>query len=93
MPIVISTSSIALQNALMKDYIPELSRILTNHGVLHTPLTTVIRKGKEHYICEKRLLRYYCNSDKQTQALLEPWIRQQDGKDAAGCRALTVILL
>ena len=89
MPIVISTSSIALQNALIKDYIPELSRILTNHGVLHTPLTAVIRKGKEHYICEKRLLRYYCNSDKRTQALLEPWIGIDAPFDLTGAESLS----
>ena len=92
MPIVISTSSIALQNALMKDYIPELSRILTNHGVLHTPLTAVIRKGKEHYICEKRLLRYYHNSDKQTQALLEPWIGIDAPFDLTGAESLSPVM-
>ena len=33
MPVVISTSSIALQKAIDTDYIPELSRILLLHGV------------------------------------------------------------
>lgn len=55
MPIVIATSSIALQKAIVTDYIPELSRILMTHGIVKTPLTAVIRKGREHYICERNL--------------------------------------
>ena len=47
MPVVISTSSIALQNAIVKDYIPELSKILMRHNIINTPLTAVIRKGRE----------------------------------------------
>lgn len=47
MPIIISTSSIALQNAILTDYIPELSQILIQHGVINTPLTAVVRKGKD----------------------------------------------
>ena len=73
MPVVISTSSIALQNAIIKDYLPELSRILLRHGVIRTPLTAAVRKGKEHFICEQRFLRFYNNADKQTQDLLEPF--------------------
>jgi ATP-dependent DNA helicase DinG len=92
MPIVISTSSIALQNALMKDYIPELSRILIRHDIINTPLTAVIRKGKEHYICEKRLLRYYCNSDKQTQALLDPCIGVDAPFDLTGADSLSPVM-
>ena len=49
MPIVIATSSIALQKALITEYIPQLSVILIKHGVIDTPLTAVIRKGREHY--------------------------------------------
>jgi ATP-dependent DNA helicase DinG len=55
MPIVIATSSIALQRAIVKDYIPALSDILLEHGVIKTPLTTALRKGREHYICERNL--------------------------------------
>lgn len=55
LPVVISTSSIALQKAIVRDYIPELSQILIKHGIINTPLTSVIRKGKEHYICEAHL--------------------------------------
>jgi ATP-dependent DNA helicase DinG len=55
MPIVVATSSIALQKALITDYIPELSRILLANGVIKAPLTAVIRKGREHYVCEHNL--------------------------------------
>ena len=55
MPVVISTSSIALQNAIIRDYIPQLSSIMLLNGLIKTPLTAVIRKGKEHYICEYKL--------------------------------------
>ena len=52
--IVISTSSISLQNQLMGD-IKRLSAILLNCGIIKKPLTAIIRKGKEHYICDKKL--------------------------------------
>jgi ATP-dependent DNA helicase DinG len=55
MPIVIATSSIALQKAIVKDYIPQLSDIMLEHGVIKTPLTSVIRKGRDHYVCERNL--------------------------------------
>jgi len=55
MPIVVATSSIALQKAIVTDYIPELSDIMMAHGIIKTPLTAVIRKGREHYICEHNL--------------------------------------
>ena len=89
MPVVISTSSIALQNAIVTDYIPELSRILLQHGIIHTPLTAVIRKGKEHFICEKRFHRYYDNADERTQALLAPYVGSCAPFDLAGADTLT----
>lgn len=55
MPIVVATSSIALQRALVTDYIPELSRILMEHGVIKTPLSAALRKGREHYVCRHKL--------------------------------------
>ena len=55
MPIVISTSSIALQQAIAKDYIPFISRILMENGLIRKPLSVVVRKGKQNYICERRL--------------------------------------
>jgi ATP-dependent DNA helicase DinG len=77
MPIVIATSSIALQRAILTEYIPELSRMLIKGGVIKTPLTAVLRKGKENYICERNLrgqLLYESNPDakKTLNGLLSP---------------------
>lgn len=55
MPIVIATSSIALQKAILNDYIPALSKILLDCGVITSPITAVLRKGREHYVCERKL--------------------------------------
>ena len=54
-PIVISTSSIALQGAIMSEYIPFLSRVLLQAGILEYPICAVVRKGKERFVCEARL--------------------------------------
>jgi len=56
MPIVISTSSIALQQAIVKDYVPTLSQMLMECDIIRTPLSIVVRKGKAHYVCQRRLL-------------------------------------
>lgn len=56
-PLLISTSSIALQNAVLNDYLPFLSSILVADGLMDTPLRAVIRKGKSHYVCDARLDR------------------------------------
>ena len=56
-PILISTSSIALQNAVQTEYLPFLSDVLMADGLLNDPLTAVIRKGKAHYVCDVRLER------------------------------------
>ena len=45
-PIIISTSSIALQNAVLTEYLPLLSCVLMADGILTKPLKAVIRKGK-----------------------------------------------
>jgi len=58
MPIIISTSSIELQKAIINDYLPEISKILVEDGLLSSALTCVLRKGKDHYLCEKRLTNY-----------------------------------
>jgi ATP-dependent DNA helicase DinG len=72
MPIVISTSSIALQKALVTKYIPELSKILVQHGVLKKPITAVLRKGKEHYICDRNLDAYkYFEHDEEKHIVLD----------------------
>lgn len=54
-PAVISTSSIALQEAILREYIPFLSKILLEEKIIHTPLKAVVRKGKEHFVCDIRL--------------------------------------
>jgi len=54
-PITISTSSIALQEAIVRGYLPELSEILLRYGIINHPLKAVIRKGKQHFVCDVRL--------------------------------------
>lgn len=54
-PVVISTSSVALQKAILSEYIPFLSKILTKQGIIQTPLNAIVRKGKEHFVCDVRL--------------------------------------
>ena len=54
-PILISTSSIALQNAVQTEYLPLLSAAMLEDGMIDQPLTAVIRKGKSHYICRQKL--------------------------------------
>lgn len=56
-PIVISTSSISLQKAIIEEYIPFLSRVFTENGIIHRPIRTVVRKGKEHFVCDIRLIQ------------------------------------
>lgn len=54
-PVVVSTSSIALQKAILTEYIPFLSRVLLEQGIIQSPLRAVVRKGKEHFVCDNRL--------------------------------------
>lgn len=89
MPVVISTSSIALQNAILTDYIPKLSDILLAHGIITSPLTAAVRKGKDHYICEKRLERFFATTDAGTQKLLHPFIGALAPFDLSGADKLT----
>ena len=55
LPIVISTSSVALQDAILTEYLPELSAILLAEGIITAPVTAVVRKGKERFVCDARL--------------------------------------
>jgi len=57
-PIIISTSSIELQRAIIRDYIPDISKMLHENGIITMPITCVLRKGKENYLCENRLFDY-----------------------------------
>lgn len=54
LPVTITTSSIELQKALVEREIPNLSRMLLDYYIIEKPLTAVLRKGKEHYICQYR---------------------------------------
>ena len=54
-PILVSTSSIALQSAVQGEYLPLLSGLLLEDGMITRPLQAVIRKGKSHYVCNARL--------------------------------------
>lgn len=61
--LLISTSSIALQSAILNEYLPLLSRQLMADGLLDSPVRAVIRKGKSHYVCDERLVRRLRNVD------------------------------
>ena len=90
MPIVIATSSIALQKAIVKDYIPELSRILLQNGIIKTPLTAALRKGREHYICDRYLKSHYENEhDAGTRQILEKLLKPSSTIDLAETNGLT----
>lgn len=54
-PVVISTSSIALQEAIQLEYLPFLSSVFLKSGLIESPLKAVVRKGKEHFVCDIRL--------------------------------------
>ena len=56
-PILVSTSSIALQTAARDEYLPLLSSLLAEDGMITQSLQAVIRKGKSHYVCDDRLER------------------------------------
>ncbi len=55
MPVVISTSSITLQNAVLHDYLPFLSSLLMEANMTDQPIRGILRKGKSHYVCQDRL--------------------------------------
>ena len=57
MPILVSTSSIALQKSVLI-YIKEVSKILVENGVIKIPLRICLKKGRRNYVCEHRLLAY-----------------------------------
>ena len=55
MPVAISTSSVALQDAILNEYLPDLSAVLLSEGIITAPIIAVIRKGKERFVCDARL--------------------------------------
>ncbi|MDE7247442.1 MAG: ATP-dependent DNA helicase [Lachnospiraceae bacterium] len=74
-PIVISTSTIALQKALTEEYIPQISSILLQHRIIDAPLTFAVRKGRSHYACDSRVKTYLAslrhNDRPEEQGLVE----------------------
>ncbi len=56
-PAVISTASVALQDAILKEYIPFISSALIQNGYIDEPIQTVLRKGKARFVCDLRLLK------------------------------------
>lgn len=71
MPIVITTSSIELQRSIIKEYIPGISKMLIENGIISSPITCVLRKGKENYVCEKRLNDYFQSLDPKRKRFSE----------------------
>lgn len=64
--VTVSTSSIALQRAVMEEYLPFLSGVLLEKGIIQSPLKGIVRKGKEHFVCDRRLaLRLEAVKDKK----------------------------
>ena len=63
-PVTITTSNIELQKALVEKEIPNLSRMLMDYYIIEYPLTAVLRKGKEHYLCRYRLEDFLRNIKK-----------------------------
>ncbi len=76
-PIVISTASIALQNAILTEYIPFLSEVLVKEKIIDKSFLAVVRKGKSHYVCDDRYAKRLRKANlkdknaKQKQALFE----------------------
>lgn len=87
MPVTITTATIELQKALVEKEIPNLSNLLMKYGIINKPLTVVLRKGKEHYICPFRLndhldnLKLYPKKYSQTIELLKEIKRMPYGID------------
>ena len=54
-PVVVSTSSVALQEAIVGEYLPFLSRIFLENHIIQKPVRAAVRKGKERFVCDVRL--------------------------------------
>lgn len=57
-PVTITTSSIELQKSIIEKELPALSNMLMDFGLIESPLTAVLRKGKDHYFCPRRYGEY-----------------------------------
>jgi len=65
MPVIINTASIALQRTLIKEVIPEITKMLLENGVIRNPVRTVLAKGRSHYVCRHNLQAYLPYEKKQ----------------------------
>ena len=87
LPVTITTSSIELQKALVEREIPNLSKMLMDYHIIDEPLTAVLRKGKEHYLCRYRFedflknIRLYPEKYAATIELLEKMADLRAGID------------
>ena len=90
-PVIISTSSIALQKAITSEYLPRLSRLLLEDGMIQEPLLAVVRKGKSHYVCDERLERRIrgANAERKNQRNLEALLSMREQLDLDGVRYLS----
>jgi ATP-dependent DNA helicase DinG len=90
MPIVVATASIALQKAITKDFIPELSDILLENRIIKTPLTVALRKGREHYACDRYLRSHYeSECDEKMRGILKDLLKPASPIDLAEITGLT----
>jgi ATP-dependent DNA helicase DinG len=64
LPMIISTSSKRLQKSIAKEYLPEISKMLVENGVIDYSLKSVVRKGMQNYICKNRHGYYLETMDK-----------------------------
>jgi ATP-dependent DNA helicase DinG len=70
-PVMITTSSIELQRAIVKDYLPEISKMLLVFGISKRSIRSVVRKGKDNYLCDQRLSNYIQNIDPKKKKVEE----------------------
>lgn len=54
--LAISTSSVALQESIIQEYLPFLSDLLYKNNIIAKPICAVVRKGKERFVCDRRLV-------------------------------------
>ena len=93
MPVVVATSSIALQKALIAEVIPRLSDILLEAGVIKTPIVAVLRKGREHYLCHQKLLSHIpFVRDEDVQKILAGLLKPNATIDLAEVDGLTAYI-
>ena len=70
-PIIISTSSKQLQNEIKNNYLPDISKMLLEEGLISKNITYILRKGKNNYICDERLKSYTQNVTRGNKSLEE----------------------